>query len=160
MAVIAWFPEPSVEIVRAAFPALSATLPRVVAPSLNVTLPEGVPLPGGAGPTAAVKVTAVPLIDGFFDEVNTVTLASLFTVCTEDDEVLAVKSAFPPYNATMVWLPGARDETANVAVPPLSVAVPMGKNAQRGWPKQSLKVTVPVGVPDVGEVTVALNFTA
>ena len=102
MAVIAWFPEPSVEIVRAAFPALSATLPRVVAPSLNVTLPEGVPLPGGVGPTPAVKVTAVPLIDGFFDEVNTVTLASLFTVCTEDDEVLAVKSAFPPYNATIV----------------------------------------------------------
>jgi hypothetical protein len=147
-------------MVSAALPALRAMLPRVVAASLNVTAPVGVPLPGAAAATAAVKVTAEPTADGFLDEVKRVALASLFTVCTEGDEVLAVKSASPPYNATMVWLPGARDETVNVAVPPLSVAVPIGKNAQRGWPKQSLRVTVPVGVPDVGEVTVALNFTA
>ncbi|SRR5260370_4588238 len=36
----------------------------------------------------------------------------------------------------------------------------MGKNAQNGCPKQSLKVTVPVGVPGVVEVTFAWNVTA
>ena len=147
-------------MVSNALPALRATLLRIVAPFLNVTTPVGVPPPGAAAPTVAVKVTAEPTADGFLVEVKRVTLASLFTVCTEDDEVLAVKFAFPPYNATIVWLPGARDESVNVTAPPLSVPVPMGRNAQRGWPKQSLKVTVPVGVPGVGEVTVALNFTA
>ena len=147
-------------MVSDALPATRATLLRIAAPFLKVTTPVGVPLPGAPAATAAVKVTAEPTADGFLDDVKRVALASLFTVCTADDEVLAVKSASPPYNATMVWLPGARDETVNVAVPPLSVAVPMGKNAQRGWPKQSLNVTVPVGVSDVDEVTVALNLTA
>src|SRR5260370_42285071 len=36
----------------------------------------------------------------------------------------------------------------------------MGKNAQNGCARQSLKVTVPVGVPGVVEVTFAWNVTA
>ena len=80
MAIIVWLPPLSVDVVSIAFPALRATLPKVVAPSVNVTVPEGVPLPGGAAVTAAVKVTGVPTADGFFDEVKMVRPLSLFTV--------------------------------------------------------------------------------
>jgi hypothetical protein len=66
-----------------------------VAPSLNVTVPVGVTVPE-AGFTVAVKVTAVPKIDGLFDEATEVELATLFTVCIRAGEVLLAKFASPP----------------------------------------------------------------
>jgi hypothetical protein len=53
----------------------------------------------------------------------------------------------------MVWLPGARPEVVNVALPPLSMgAVP--RVVEPSW-----KVTLPVGVPLAGDVTVAVRVT-
>lgn len=54
----------------------------------------------------------------------------------------------------MVWLPGARADVVKVAIPPLSVPVPIGL-------PPSKKVTVPVGVPDPGATgeTVAVKVT-
>jgi len=51
-------------------------------------------------------------------------------------------------------LPAAKAEVVNVAMPPLSVPVPMGL-------PPSKNVTVPVGVPDPGATgeTVAVNVT-
>jgi hypothetical protein len=46
--------------------------------------------------TVAVKVTAVPEIDGLFDEATEVELAALFTVCVRTGEVLPAKFASPP----------------------------------------------------------------
>jgi hypothetical protein len=36
-----------------------------VEPSLNVTVPVGVPAPGAAAVTVAVKVTDCPIVEGF-----------------------------------------------------------------------------------------------
>jgi hypothetical protein len=54
----------------------------------------------------------------------------------------------------MVWLPTARAEVVNVALPELKVAVPKVAAPSR-------KVTVPVGVPEPGAtaLTVAVNVT-
>src|ERR1700752_419363 len=54
----------------------------------------------------------------------------------------------------MVWLPTASAEVVNVAIPPLSVPVPMGLPPSRN-------VTVPVGVPLPGATgeTVAVKVT-
>src|SRR5262249_43954840 len=70
---------------------------------------------------------------------------------------LARKLLSPPYEATIVWVPGGRSFTVTEAVPPLSVGVP------RVFPVvASTKVTVPVGVPLPGAlaVTVAVIVTA
>jgi hypothetical protein len=66
----------------------------VAAPSWNVTVPVGVPVADDI--TVAVKVTAVPKIDGLFDEATEVELAALFTVCIRAGEVLAAKFVSPP----------------------------------------------------------------
>ena len=51
----------------------------------------------------------------------------------------------------MVWLPAASAEVEKVALPPLSVPVPIG-------PPPSWKVTVPVGVPPLPD-TAAVKVT-
>jgi len=45
-------------------------------PSLTVTLPVGVPLPGAAALTVAVKTTAWPYTDGFGEELSATVLES------------------------------------------------------------------------------------
>ena len=62
------------EIAKVATPPLSVPVPRVAPPSLNVTLPVGVPLPGAAAVTVAVKVTDWPKTEGFADDVTAVVL--------------------------------------------------------------------------------------
>ena len=57
--------------------AVGLPVPRVpvpiwVPPSRNVTVPVGIPVPGAAGETIAVKVTGWPKTDGFADEVTAV----------------------------------------------------------------------------------------
>jgi hypothetical protein len=73
----------------------------------------------------------------------------LFTVCVNVEEVLALSLLSPPYAAVMGCEPTDRVEMVNVAVPPLSVPVPIDVPL-------SLNVTVPVAVLGV---TVAVNFT-
>jgi hypothetical protein len=89
--------------------------------------------------------------------VNTVgVITSLgLTVWFNAAEVLVMKLVSPPYTAVIECEPTFRDEVANVATPdPFSVPVPRVVVL-------SLKVTVPVGVPLAGEltVTVAVNVT-
>ena len=64
-------------VVKVAWPALRVPVPRVVAPSLNVTVPVGVPLPGGAAVTVAVKVTAWPNTDGLPEAATAVLVSAL-----------------------------------------------------------------------------------
>ena len=105
-AVIEWFPTASVDVVNVALPLLSVRVANTVAPSLNVTVPVGVAavvivdktqfensdvFPLGSVPVAvillpavpvvadltlAVKVTAVPCVEGFNEEVTVVILAA------------------------------------------------------------------------------------
>ena len=57
-------------VLKVATPPLRVTVPRVVVPSSKVTLPVGVPPPGLAAPTVAVKVIDCPYNDGFVAEVS------------------------------------------------------------------------------------------
>lgn len=71
---------------------MSVTVLRTSAPSLKVTIPVGVP---PVEETVAVKVTAVPKVDGFKDETSLVEVFALCTVCVSTAEVLPLKSALP-----------------------------------------------------------------
>jgi hypothetical protein len=69
------------------------------------------------------------------------------------DEVDAAKLVSPEYDAVIECAPTASVEVLNVAVPELSVPVPI-------CVAPSLKVTVPVGLPDPDfGATVAVNVT-
>jgi hypothetical protein len=57
----------------------SATVPMTVAPSLNCTSPWGISVPDQL--TVAVKVTDVPLAEGFAEDAMLVVVSALFTVC-------------------------------------------------------------------------------
>lgn len=67
--------------------ALSAAVPMTVAPSLKLTVPVG--LPGNAGVTVAVRVRAVPWVDGLLEDRRAVVLLALFTCSLTLLEVLA-----------------------------------------------------------------------
>ena len=58
---------------------LSVPVPSVVEPSLKVTVPPGMPPPGDAAVTVAVKVTACPTVDGLTEEVRAVAVFALLT---------------------------------------------------------------------------------
>ena len=62
----------------------------------TVTVPVGVPLPGAAAVTVAVKLTAWARTDGFTDDAITVVELSGFTTWDRDVEVLPLKIASPP----------------------------------------------------------------
>ena len=68
-------------------------------------------------------------------------------------EALPVKVVSPPYTAVIEWEPAERAAVVKLAIPPESVPAP-------SVAAPSLKVTVPVGVPepDAG-LSVALNVT-
>jgi hypothetical protein len=121
---------------------------------LKVTEPEGVPEPGAAAVTVAVKLTVWPVADGFGAEVSVVTLPSWCTVCTSTLDVLPVKFTSPAYTTLIESLPTARAEVVKVAWPPESVPVPRVATP-------FLKVTAPVGVPEPGApaLTVAVKVT-
>ena len=57
----------------------SVPLPITVVPSRKFTVPVGVPVPGEATVTVAVKVTAWPGDDGLGDEVRVVLVLALLT---------------------------------------------------------------------------------
>jgi hypothetical protein len=87
-AVIECAPWVSADVEIVAFPLASEAVPTVAAPFLNVTDPVGVPLPGATVTTVIVKVTDLPSVDGFSEEVRVVELAALLTVCVSAEEVL------------------------------------------------------------------------
>ena len=70
--------------------------PMLLPTSLNCTVPVGVPDPGGAAATVAVKVTAWPNDEGFAEEETLVELPSWFTVCIHAGLVLPAKLPSPP----------------------------------------------------------------
>jgi hypothetical protein len=81
-------PTASVLVLRVATPVLfNVPVPILLEPSLKVTVPVGVD-PEWAT-TFAVKVTAVPCVEGFSDEVRVVVVVASFTVCESAAEVLA-----------------------------------------------------------------------
>ena len=128
---------------------LSVPVPRVAVPFLNVTVPPGDPAPEV---TVAVKVTAVPCVEGFLDEATEAELLALLTFWVSTGDVLALKKPVFGYTAVRESVPAGRFAIVSVAFPPLrgtvpSVALPF------------LKVTDPPGVPPP-DVTLAVNVTA
>ena len=77
-------PTASVAVVSDAVPPLSATVPRELAPSKNCTVPVG----PEDGLTVAVNVTDCPNTEGSSDDVSAVAVATAFTVCVMDEDVL------------------------------------------------------------------------
>jgi hypothetical protein len=91
-------PTARAEVVNVATPELRVPVPKVVTPSLKVTVPEGVPEPGAAALTVAVRVTVWPKTDGLTDEPSAVVVLSRLTVCVTGEAVLSLvsKLASPP----------------------------------------------------------------
>lgn len=73
-AVIGCVPLASDEVLNVALPPLRVPVPSMSVPSLKVTVPVGVP---PVEETVAVKVTAVPKVDGFKDEMSAVEVFAL-----------------------------------------------------------------------------------
>jgi len=70
----------SLEVLNTALTAAQRTVPNVTGPSLNVTAPDGLPAPETAAVTLAVKVTLLPDLAGFSEEVRVVRELTLFTI--------------------------------------------------------------------------------
>jgi hypothetical protein len=70
--------------------AVVTSAPTLTPSTWNCTVPVAAP-----GVTWAVKVTASPRFDGFFDELTVVVLVALVTVCANGAEVLPLKLVSP-----------------------------------------------------------------
>jgi hypothetical protein len=138
--------------VKVAFPPDSAAKPSFVAPFMNVTEPVGLPVEGATAATVAANVTVCPNAEGFGDELSVVLLDATLTVCDRVDEVLVVYIMLPVYVAVMEWPPMSNAEVVKDAFPLLIVPEPIVL-------APSLNMTFPLIVPEVGEVTVAVNVT-
>jgi hypothetical protein len=120
------------------------------APSKNATLPVTAP---AVEVTVAVNVTFAPTVDGFNDEVTTVEVVPS-TICPIPDDVAGANVPSPLYMQKIEWLPCASDAVVKAALP----CAPNATGAPSGFPL-SRNVTVPVGVPGVVDVIVAVNVT-
>lgn len=128
---------------------------RVVEPSVKLTVPVAAPEPGEAALTVAVKVATWVRADGLGAEETVTTTEFLLMVSPNGPDVLPEKFVSPPYEPVIEWLPIARVDVVNVALPePLSVPVPSVVAPSR-------KVTVPLAVPIAGGVatTLAVSVT-
>ena len=134
------------EVARVALPELSVAVPSEVVPSRKVTVPVAV-----EGVTVAVSVTVAPVATDVGEAVSAVVVAVSVevTVMLTAGEVLVAKVVDPPYTAVIECVPAVENEVARVALPELSVPVPIEV-------VPSMKVTVPVAVE--GE-TVAVSVT-
>src|ERR1051325_1800550 len=130
-------------------PPLRLLVASEAAPSLNVTVPLGVPLPGAAALTVAVKVTDWPKTDGWAEDTTAVVVLSLLTTWLRAEEVLVLKLLSAPYTAVMEWVATLKAVVLKVVVPPLKVPVP-------NVAAPSLNVTVPLGVPAPGKTALTL----
>src|SRR5438128_305979 len=88
--------------------ASSATLPMTLPPSLKLTFPVGVPPPGGAAVTVALKITGWPNTEVAGDAVRTAFVPEGLTVTVWALELLALKLPSPAYLATMLCAPTGR----------------------------------------------------
>src|SRR5262249_61580713 len=68
--VIAWLATARAAVLKVAVPLASVAVPKVVVPSRKVAVPVGVPAPGVAALTVAVRGTDWPNTDGFSDAVR------------------------------------------------------------------------------------------
>ena len=121
-----------------------------VVPCLKVMEPVGVPPLWPL--TVAVNVTCWLTIDGLGLDVNAVAVLARFSTCDKTLEPLLLKFVSPPYRAVIECVPIVKRDTIRLAIPPLTVPVPIVL-------APSLKVTSPVGEPEVA-VTIAVNVTA
>jgi hypothetical protein len=80
----------SVDVAKVATPPLRVPLPIAVMPSTNDTFPDAV-----VGVTWAVKVTFVPKVDGFAEDVRVVVVVAWLTVCVSGAEVLVASLVSP-----------------------------------------------------------------
>jgi hypothetical protein len=106
--------------------------------------------------TVAVNVTDCPPTDGLADEANIAVVAAWpapVTCCKIPDEVAGANVASPLYSTKMELKPTGSVEVVNVAWPPLMVTG--GPKA----PEPPMNVMVPVGVPGLVDVTVAVKVT-
>src|SRR5579872_4105966 len=130
---------------------VTVPVPNTAVPFLKVTVP--VATPPNAGLIVAVNVTAVPCVDGFFEDTSPVVVAALVTDCVLGADVLVTKFAFPTYTAVIVCVPMVKAFVVKVATPlPFRVPLPITV-------VPFLKLTVPAGVPPA-EATVAVKVTS
>jgi hypothetical protein len=155
LAVRECVPTASVDVVKVATPLpFNAPVPRVVVPSRNVTIPVGVP--EVLDRIVAVNVSGAPL-DAEAAELTITAVVPAGTaavmISVSAPEVLLAKVALPEYLAVTECVPTASVDVVKVATaPPLSVPLPSVAVPSR-------KVTVPVGVPELLDVIVAVNVT-
>ena len=142
----------SEDVAKVATPALSGPDPSEVAPSENVTVPVGVP--PAVLVTVAVKVTDWLPTEGFSDEVSIVVVGAALTVCRMIWDALEGNFASPLYCAEIICGPTTREDVAKVAT-----ALEFNVTAVPIRTPVSMNITVPVGVPVVELVTVAVNVT-
>jgi hypothetical protein len=120
--------------------------PSAVVPLQNWTVPVGVPAPGLAAATVAVKVTDWPRTGESGVNVTVVVLNACVTVTVTAGEMLDVKVLSPEYTAVIELSATGRLVVSSVATPPVSVwGVPSAVVPLKNW-------TVPVGVPVPGLV--------
>src|ERR1700723_3570362 len=154
-AVIECIPTDSAEVEKVATPdAFSGKAPKIPAPSLKVTWPVGTLVPL-AGATLAMIITFAPdvAVAGPVSVVVVLVACVALTVTVKMLDVLGEKFASPLYWAVIECVPWASvaDETA-AAPAAIVTGVPI-------CVAPSKKVNVPVMVPAVAEVTVAVNVT-
>jgi hypothetical protein len=144
--VIECAPRTNVEVEYEAAPLVSVTVANTAAPSRNWTVPVAVD-----GVTVALRVTFVPTIDGFADDV-TVVLVTVFALTTwlTIADVERALAASPLYTAVIECVPCASVALENDAVPPDNVTVLSTAAPSRNW-------IVPVAVDGV-TVTLKLTF--
>jgi hypothetical protein len=133
------------EAVATPFEVLTGTgLPALLPSIWNCTVPVGVPAPGAAARTVAVKVTPCPDVDGLAEELTCVLAFALPTVAVWEP-LLPVKVPSPLYVAVMVCAPTASVFVVNEAVvmPPLVLT----GTALPALTPSTRNCTLPVGVP-------------
>jgi hypothetical protein len=129
-------------------------VPRVVVPSRKVTVPVGVP--EVLGVIVAVNVTWVPLVAEAAELTNTAVVAAAgagVMVSAIGPDVLPAKFALPAYLQVIECVPTVSVDVAKVATA-LLFRVPVPSEVA-----PSRKLAVPVGVPEVLDVIVAVNVT-
>jgi hypothetical protein len=143
----------SVDVVKVATAVLfRVPVPSGVVPSRKVTVPVGVP--EVLEVIVAVNVTGAPPDAEAAELSNAAVVAASVMVSVTAAEVLPAKFALPLYLAVTRCAPTESVDVVMVATTLLfRVPVPSVVDPSR-------KVTVPVGMPEVLEVMVAVNVTA
>jgi hypothetical protein len=150
--VIECVPTVSIELAKVAIPLLfNVPVPSVVVPSRKLTVPVG--MPEVLDVIVAVNVTGEPLDAVAAELTNAAVAAAKVMVSVTAAEVLGAKLALPLYFALIEWVPPVSVDIVKVATPPLfNVLVPSAVVPSR-------KLTVPVGMPLLPDLTVAVHVT-